>query len=324
MVSAITLFFGLSYSSGGVALFTFAAALWLLTRLGGRSQPWATPAPLPLLALGLTATACLVAHVAIPSVDLDVNPLLESRDGMKPLTAPTDPRFWRFLLGLFDRALVLTSTNPDGAWRGVLVLAFVLLPALGLTSQIFRRDLPWARHRSAIVLVALSTALLAYVLVLSYGRASFGARYFAPSESSPIELAERYAKTRFFFWWITALLPFSVLAWSQLLERFQGERAAAVGSLALALLLLLPTGWRGDAEALQPWRYQALYDRDAAVLSRLIQADAALAAVGLLAMSENQLATDPSDMRRRDRSSRDTGVRHGPPTLAGVGGGVSR
>jgi len=281
LVSGTALFFGLSYSSGGLALFVFAVTLWLLSLLGKRTEPWATPAPLPLLALNLTAAGCLAAHVGLPILDLDINPVVEARDRTQSLTSPTDPRFWRFFLGVFDRALLPASATPNGAWRGALALALVLLPALGLTAQVRRRDLPWHRHRSAIVLVALSMALLAYVLVLSYGRASFGARYFVPSALSPEELAERYAKTRFFFWWITALLPFSVLAWGQWVERARGPRAGAAASLAIALLLLLPATWpaataeAGDrAAALHSWRYRTLYARDATVLGRLIQADA--------------------------------------------------
>ena len=77
--------------------------------------------------------------------------------------------------------------------------------------------------------------------------------------------ASLYAHNRFFFWWISASLPLTVIAWGVWVESWISRRAASLVVVALAIALMWPKPAYRDLfpSYFELWNYQALYERDA-------------------------------------------------------------
>ena len=253
----VTFFFGLTYSSGAVALFLFGATLLLLTWLRRghpESQAFA-------LALGVSAAATisLVLHVAIPAAVHGANPVVEART--YEMTSPFEWKYWDFLFALFDRAVLSTATGTIPRLRGVTVALAVTAPFAGLAALLLRGRLDPETARRALPLLATFVAIIGYAALVSYGRADFGRRYLPPHdlEARP----SLYAHNRFFFWWITASLPGVVVAWGLFVTRVATARTARIVVWSLAVLALLPKPAADDGSYLDHWRYAAAYREDA-------------------------------------------------------------
>lgn len=272
LAAVLTVFFSLVYSSGAVAMAGFGAALLAVAELTRRTRGETPNSAIGLAAIiCLTAAACLTLHVLLPIHYYEVNPIIKART--YSLALPTELSFWRFFVGLFDRAVLSTVVGWTPDLRGGLVAFFFSIPIFWLPVLIVRdRISPEFRSR-AIVLVAALAAVLIYALLVSYGRANFGAKYM-PHSVDHLR-PSLYARNRFFFWWITAFLPLAVVAWSMALEQTFSRRSAALIVPILALLLLLPKAQHVESEInyFQHWSYSSLYEQDADELELLIESD---------------------------------------------------
>ena len=270
----LTVFFSLVYSSGAVLLVAFGAVV-----LAGSEITRRVRGELPNSARGLagivfvTGAVCLALHVLLPLQMHDVNPMVEAARRGGDLAPPNEAIFWRFFIGLFDRAVLSTAMGWVPDLRGSLVALVFVVPMLWLPVLVVRNRTSAELRTAAIVLIAALAAVLAYALLLSYGRAGFGGVYLR--ETDELTRPALYARSRFFFWWITAFLPLAVVAWGFALEQTFSRRTAVVIVPILALLLVLPkTPDPANGNTyFENWSYSALYQRDANELRLLIDAD---------------------------------------------------
>jgi hypothetical protein len=270
LAALVSVFFSLSYSSGALALTVLGGALVLSSALGARS-----PQRSSATALGATILAvaglCLVAHVVGPLRFHSLNPVLEPRG--HAMAYPWTQHFWVFLFSLFDRAVLSTATDGTAMARGAAAAAVVVVPLIGLVFLAATRRLEPRAHLLAMVLVATILAVVAYAALVAYGRGNFG-RFYLPDRLPPDLRASAYAHHRFFYWWISAVLPLSVISWGMLVEALVSRRVASAATIALAILLLVPKS-QGPAEGtyMRHWSFAALYEHDAVELSQLIERD---------------------------------------------------
>jgi len=266
---AVTLFFALTYSSGAVALFLFGALLVVLAWLR-RRQEGATLLPFAGVVCA-AAALCLALHIAVPTATFGRNPVLEARAYETAL--PFQRNFWQFFFGLFDRALLSTAIGWLPTLRGALAALALALPFGGLAWLLLTGRLRETPARIAPALVGLGAAILGYAALVAYGRAEFGQYYLAPLDN-PETRASLYAHSRFFYWWITAVLPVAVVAWGLFLEAILPRRIARAAVFVLLALALLPKQMLGEeAHYLDNWRYDAAYRRDAERAAELIRQD---------------------------------------------------
>lgn len=269
---AITLFSSFVYSSGAVVLVVFGAAVLAVSELTRFAPGELSNSARNLAAIILvTAAVVLSLHVLMPMQVHDVNPIIDSR--RYSVAWPTDASFWKFFIGLFDRAVLSTASGWIPDLRGSLVALFFALPMFWLPVLIVRDRIAADRRSAAIVVTALLAAVLIYALLVSYGRANFGGRYIPQVDE--LMRPSMYARNRFFFWWITAFLPLGVVAWGLALEQSFSRRAVLVSVPILALLLVLPKTQHPESRIsyFQYWSYTTLYQYDAKELSRLIGDD---------------------------------------------------
>jgi hypothetical protein len=271
LAAVITAVFSLSYASGAFLLLAFGATLAglaaLCMRVEGRR-------PRSLLLFGgvilVTAGICVAVHIWVPLHTYRVNPVLTPRAG-HDVTLPFQKEFWHFFFPLFDRAVLSRSIGWASNLRGVGVAVAVALPAFGLTFLVARGSFGSRDRSIAIVLVAVLVAVLGYAALVSYARADFGSGLFHRRHAVTAQAA-LYAHARFFYWWIAAILPFSIVAWGLMSERLLSRRAANVMVLVLVVLALSPKGHRPHDSIgyLGQWNYPLLYQRDARKVARRI------------------------------------------------------
>lgn len=258
-VVLVTLFFSLAYSSGALALFLFGgvalSAAWLRRGHEGRE--------ILRFALVVSATAglCLVLHAAGSATASGSNPILETR--AYEATHPFQRDFWQFFFALFDRAVLSSATGGGPTLRGAAVAAGFVTPFAGLTALLLAGRLPAGTARPTIAIVAVAGAILGYAALVTYGRASFGARYLGLLVP-PGDRPSLYAHSRFFYWWITAALPITAVAWGLFLERLASRRVAVALTSGMLLLAFLPKqNGRDETSYWRSWRYDAVYQSDA-------------------------------------------------------------
>lgn len=266
---ALTLAGSLAYSSGAFALCLFGGGV---ASLAGSRRAGADGRGLGA-AIAALAGLCLTAHVLLPLHHFGVNPVVETREHR--VTVPFEPEFWWFWSGLFDRAVLSTAADRGAHQRGLGASAAVAFAVPGLALLLVRGRLRPEARRAAVVLAASLSAVLGYAALVSYGRASFGEFYFLPRHFEGVERATLYAHTRIFYWWISAALPLVVLAWGIALEDLGSRRLAALGTAALAMLLLWPKAQHPESRGgyLRHWDYAALYAADAERVRGLIGSD---------------------------------------------------
>ncbi len=273
LAALITVAFSLAYSSGAFVLLLFGGTMFVmcaLSRMIDRKLERALPA-LTLVICG-TAAFCLALHVLMPMERFRINPVTESR--AMPFTSPWRWEFWHFFFALFDRAVLSTATDSISVLRGISIAVIVAVPAVGLFFLIVRRALADEKRTIAIVLLSVLTSILGYAALVSYGRAGFGAYYF-PELFEDAKRITVYAHSRFFYWWITAILPLALIAWWLLLERFFSRRVVNVTVVLLALWMLIPKAQLPESYGgyFHHWNYPALYQRDAEEVADLIDRD---------------------------------------------------
>lgn len=270
LVALLTLAFSLAYSSGALALLVFGAVLgagsWLHRwRHGGDSGP--------LLGFGVTVAAvaglCLLAHIAVPWWEVGKNPVTQTRSGSP--TPPWRGLFWHFLFGLFDRAVLSTDTGRLAFFRGMGVALAVVTPPLLLAVVLWRRVMEPRAREACIVLSAIVLAVVSYAVLVSYGRAEFGSDYF-PRLYPPAQRASLYAHSRFFYWWIAAVLPLTALSSGLLAENLCSRRAGTWVAAMLVIAALWPKGRdpERDTSYFDHWSYAEHYASDATRLRKTI------------------------------------------------------
>ena len=265
LATLVTLIFSLAYSSGAVGLFLFGSSVAILAAIG--RLPGASGRLVELGAVvSLTAAACLILHVTLTIDAFGINPLVETRAKRLAVSPPWQRDFWLFFLGLLDRAVFSLSTGIAGGLRGMAVAAAILVPGGLLGARLVRRRGSVSDPAIDVVLVGLFAFALGYAVLVSYGRASFGNFYFIPFEvpTGPEARASLYAHSRFFYWWITASLPFVVIAWGRVFAA-RSRGWARVAALVLGVLLL-GTGLANW----ESWQYRARYRADAERVLQLI------------------------------------------------------
>jgi hypothetical protein len=266
-----TMVCSLAYASGAFSLLLFASAALCLSWASRRRREEDAAPPLGLAAaVAVTAALALALHVALPALSHGVNPVTEAR--AYQMTWPFEARFWSFFFGLFDRAVLATSIGPAATLRGMVVATALAIPMLGLAVAVVRGRFTGAERAAATVLASVFFAVFGYAALVSYGRAGFGLLYLAPFADDALR-PSLYAHTRFFCWWITAVLPLAVLAWGLMLRAFASVRLANGFAWALLALFLLPKPVSLDAELhyFDAWRFDRLYQRDAERVHRRIE-----------------------------------------------------
>lgn len=261
-LAVVTTAFGsLAYSSGAVALLLFGATALALGLTARRIDGTASPLGIGM-AVTATAVLGLALHIVLPLLRFGLNPVTEARAFQ--MTLPYDPSFWDFFLGLFDRAVLSTSVDMGARLRGIAVTALLVIPTAALAARVVSGRLEDRERAIAIVLTSVLVAVLGYAALVSYARAGFGQNYLSIVRTDPLR-PSLYAHNRFFFWWITAVLPFVVLSWGLLLHRLGSGRVARLVTCVLVALALWPKPFYpdGDLHYLDSWNFDGLYQRDA-------------------------------------------------------------
>ena len=297
-VAMLTIVFGLSYSSGAVSLAAFSTTVFVLSirRSSGSAED-------PIRELrseaGLVLTCsllCLALHVLVPMAVLEFNPIASTRNFQASL--PWTPEFWRFLLGMFDRAVHATAIGSFSLARGALVLAAFVVPVAALAWAVVTRKLEGTNGRSAILLVGCLVTVGSFALLVAYGRAGFGGTYVPwYPEVGP----ELYARNRFFFWWLSAMVPLVGVAWALVVAQAGSQRAALVTVAVLCALALAPKPQHPESRNsyLDYWNYPKLYAYDASVLSRMIEIDREHTLVGRRPDLDREGLTREDEFRER-------------------------
>ena len=273
-VGVLTAANALTYSSGAVAIFVFGAVVAGLSRFVLERD---STEAMSLQSLGLIVTIvsglCLVAHVVLPIYRFGINPVIETRQFSPSL--PWEANFWHFYFGLFDRAVLSTRVDTFSLLRGMGVAAAVLVPLPLLLRLLRQRRFAAGKDREVVVLLAIVSSVACYAFLVTYGRAEFGGSYF-PRIYSSEGFAGHYARSRFFYWWISAILPLTAIAWGLIVGKLHSTRGADWAVAALVVLALAPKAQnRDDLQFTYSghWDFASRYQRDALKLEKLIDRD---------------------------------------------------
>lgn len=223
-VLALGLLAGLSYVSGAVGALVMGGGWWLLA--------WRMP-PQALRAHGMSGGAAL-ALAGLLTTALQMG--LTRRSGADSLgqsmrlTWPHEGDFWWFMAGKLGRTSGhgFESLALEAAWVALLALALLAAAAFALRGV-------WAaggarRRRLALVWLPLLAVVLAYLALVSLGRAGLRG-----ADEQGAAALFRLAYGRFHFFWATLLPPWLAATLAVALRR-RAERALA--ALLLAALAL--------------------------------------------------------------------------------------
>ncbi|ARU06308.1 hypothetical protein CCO03_17955 [Comamonas serinivorans] len=240
---------GLSYISGAVGTvalaLALAAVLWGLRPLHGVAARRAQAVTLGLLVAGVTTTLAQAWAVARLPADALGQAI--------PRTTPLQADFWLYALGKLGRAL----GQPLSSWTGdallvVLVWLGCALVWLALAWQAWRQrgdalalapaapgQQGTAAGRVALVALPLVALVMAYLMMVAYGRAGF-------RDASVQTGLQVYAfgYQRFHFFWLTLALPWAVAAAAVLWRSGQSDgvsgsrRSNLIGVVAILALLM--------------------------------------------------------------------------------------
>ncbi len=216
---------GVSYISGGPLLMSLGIACVLQAKriLDPRSDPEARAG---WIVFGL-GVASLIFQVFM--VTQRQGALLEHNHAVASIF-PNDRRFWLFFFALFGRALGYdgTSTSTDGV-----LAALILAPGVFLGIQrLAAGDAEDSRSRGICAMLAIYAAIgsVTYAAIVAFGRAGF-----IPVDAST-EAAVTFAKSRFHYWPIAAMLPYVWLGWATIAQHLR-YRSAVLHIVAASLLL---------------------------------------------------------------------------------------
>ncbi|UCU95906.1 GtrA family protein [Hydrogenophaga taeniospiralis] len=255
--SSLALAAGLSYISGptlfislGIASLVIKALQWFqarseIVRNNQDGNHWG-PALLTLSLVGLT-TMLIQLGIVISRQ----GSLLEHSHASTTVL-PTEARFWWFLAGLYGRVSGQPGTS---VWLDLVILIMFLASLTFLACIALRRRLN--AHQNQTLLIALACGLggILYACMVSAGRSGLTAK----DATSWAQIAV-YAKGRFHYWWLAALLP---IFFALTLE-FVKINAAWQRRLAIPLILILVFFKFDQVTHDDPQKFKAAKQRESA------------------------------------------------------------
>lgn len=158
---------------------------------------------------------------------------------------PTEVRFWIYFIGLFGRAFGYTGYS---ILIDIILTLIALLPGGILVFFRMKKTMQSYPHviKPELLLLVFYAwfASIIYALAISFGRAGF-----APVDGS-LSLVSVVVKSRFHFWWISAMLPYCWLGWVILANHIGKNRAnvAFVLTTSITCVILIP-------KSVLPWDY---------------------------------------------------------------------
>lgn len=214
---------GLSYISGPI-LFLAAALAYLLVYPD--VLRWPQRRALFWLIL-LFALATMVVQLVLV---VGAQGSLLDRNHATATVYPSSINYWLYLAGLFGAGLGVRGTALS-----LDLLALLLSAVLGLTFLLFRhrhvdneKTLSWERF----VGLALFGGSFAYAAIVTSGRAGFVPDYAGASDVAG------FAKIRFHYWWLAAMLPISWAVALNIIATRWGFFKKGVPALVLVLLMV--------------------------------------------------------------------------------------
>lgn len=229
----LSLIAGFSYVSGSIAMLTTGVSLVACAFLSGLAD--LRPVRKVGLALLAGATVTLPAHLWV---------ILVTQGGQthradSPWTFPNDPDFWLFQLGTVARSLLLPPKHPilSKVMAAAICIA-VIAVALWFGVMLLKGRLQDRRLvRLGIVYLALTTTIVAYLGMVSAGRASL-----RPEEAKAVPEVFIAGFRRFYFAWVTLLWPW-LAAWAiALLAPRDNLRVGKSHVIRVALPIVLVVG----------------------------------------------------------------------------------
>lgn len=158
---------------------------------------------------------------------------------------PAEIRFWVYFIGLFGRAFGYTGYS---ILIDIILTSIALLPGGILVFFRIKNSMKsylYAIKPELLLLVFFAWfASIIYALTVSFGRAGF-----SPVDG-PLSLVSVVVKSRFHFWWISAMLPYCWLGWVILANHIGKNRASTgiVLTTSIACVILIP-------KSVLPWDY---------------------------------------------------------------------
>ena len=199
-----------------------------------------------------------------------------------PLVMPDDPQFWAFLFGKVGRSLLLPPNHPElAATIVLLVCAVAVWVALLLARKARASEVTLQQRRVAAIYIALGAVVFVYLMMVAAGRT----RYRPPEMRHLLDIFA-YAFTRFHFFWVTLVWPWSVAALVILARaRNPGEKSVSRSIfVAAAMVVLAVLAYKGNAfDHMETHRAMAKGREDAGrCLMESLQREGAIRCSGLI------------------------------------------
>jgi putative flippase GtrA len=202
--ASLALAAGLAYISGPILFIALAIASLVIMALQGlqtrseviRNNQDAYHWRPALITLSLVGVTTMLVQLGI--VISRQGSLLEHSHASATVL-PIEARFWWFFTGLFGRATGLPNTS---AWLDLLIVILFLASLIFLVFIAYQRRLRTRESQTLLIAIACGLGALLYACMVSAGRSGLTAK----DATSWAQIAV-YAKGRFHYWWLAALLP---------------------------------------------------------------------------------------------------------------------
>lgn len=214
VLASLALGAGLAYISGPllfIATSVAAVTMFALQRLAssqstlrtGKNDGWGLPVGL----LGVIGVSTMLLQLSIV-VSRQGSLLQQSHASATVL--PIEPRFWWFIGGLFGRA---AGVQAPFIVVDILVIVFFLSGLAYLIYFAFKKSPDLRQRQMLLIALSIGIGLFMYAGMVAAGRAGLAG-------TDPLSWASvsAYAKTRFHYWWIAALLPIYVAILLELIQ----------------------------------------------------------------------------------------------------------
>ena len=226
----------LSYISGAVAALSAGVTLWVWAAWRRSSE---TAARMRWAGWGLTLAGVLGTAIQVYKTRIAPDDLVSQH---LPLTWPSHPDFWPYLLGKLGRAMGRFSGHVarEQAIAGALLVLLVLGVVLLLRSAKENERADSARVGAIYLPVLVMVAI--YLAVVTMGRVGF-----RPPGVAGFRGVFTFGYERFHFFWVTLLLPWLVASLMTRPSRlgFSNGRLAVAGWGLLVVAIIAGMGWRG-------------------------------------------------------------------------------
>jgi len=230
VIVACCLAAGLAYISGSLLILALGVACLLAAQ---RLRPlWSDPPARVGFLLCALGAVLLVLQVTL--VWRQQGSLLAHNHASAPSVYPNDRRFWLFFCAQFGRALGYTggSVFVDIACAALALGPGILLGGATLSPKLngsgASRSQPWT-----LLAIYAAAGAATYAAIVAFGRAGFVAG------DADVQTIVATAKSRFHFWPVAAMLPYSWLGWVEATKNLPNGAAGKVRTAA-AVLMLLP------------------------------------------------------------------------------------